>query len=356
MKRSGKRFAALFMALVMASQMTVLNVWADEEPAGEPATQEEGLSQDEKPSDEVPGPGAGEVPASDEVPAAPDDDPSVISDNRTVPVSEDAAGDDPIVSDDPQKVSLEIADSFGDKWQCDLLTKGAYLEIYLMGYEGSRKDLLFPASFAREAIIAAGYEGSIPTGPYSISVGLSSNFSFDEASKGRIETVSVDHVLTNGEPERIKVYSLEGLFSGMSRLRSADLSLMNCQPASSEDGFSCKDLFKGCRALTDLKLCKMSGDMVMKNAESMFEGCSALTELDLSDIQITNIEHAKRMFYGCSSLEVIYVDWRTGGFDHMIVSDPGEFKDIFAGCTSLEGGEGTKFDPNKSSDDSAIRH
>ena len=70
----------------------------------------------------------------------------------------------------------------------------------------------------------------------------------------------------------------------------------------------------------------------------MFLNCSSLVEVDLSGIDVTKVRNASGMFEGCVSLSTIYVasdaDWSNIG------TSDGMFKD----CTSLVGGNGTRFD------------
>ena len=70
---------------------------------------------------------------------------------------------------------------------------------------------------------------------------------------------------------------------------------------------------------------------------AMFAGCSSLTSLDLSSFNTSNVTDMVGMFYDCSALSTIYVGngWSTEKVTQSY--------DMFTGCTSLEGGNGTTY-------------
>lgn len=74
------------------------------------------------------------------------------------------------------------------------------------------------------------------------------------------------------------------------------------------------------------------------NMKSMFEGCSSLGNLDVSRFYTSKVTDMSYMFSSCSSLTTIYAasdaDW----------SNVEQSEKMFYGCTSLEGGNGTKYD------------
>ena len=73
----------------------------------------------------------------------------------------------------------------------------------------------------------------------------------------------------------------------------------------------------------------------------MFGGCSSLTSLDLSTFDIGKVKKMDSMFSGCNSLATILVDsdWNTES-----VTDG---MNMFLGCTSLVGGNGTTYDASR---------
>ena len=72
----------------------------------------------------------------------------------------------------------------------------------------------------------------------------------------------------------------------------------------------------------------------------MFLNCSSLTSLDLSSFDTGNVANMCEMFQDCSNLVTIYAGsgWSTAAVQF---SD-----DMFKGCTSLVGGQGTTYDAN----------
>ena len=84
------------------------------------------------------------------------------------------------------------------------------------------------------------------------------------------------------------------------------------------------------------------GNLVTDKVESMncmFRGCSSLKELDLTGFNISKVTNMNMMFHGCTSLTTIYCedDWSKGNVSSIY---------MFAYCTSLVGGSGTKYDEN----------
>ncbi len=72
----------------------------------------------------------------------------------------------------------------------------------------------------------------------------------------------------------------------------------------------------------------------------MFRDCSSLQSLDLSKFDVSKVEDADYMFYGCSSLRTIFVskDWE--------LAEGAESENMFYSCTNLYGGNGTAYDDN----------
>jgi surface protein len=73
----------------------------------------------------------------------------------------------------------------------------------------------------------------------------------------------------------------------------------------------------------------------------MFDGCKSLTSLDLSMFNTDNVTIMREMFRTCSALKTILCneDWSKSKL--LTSSD-----NMFDGCTSLVGGNGTKYDAN----------
>lgn len=78
------------------------------------------------------------------------------------------------------------------------------------------------------------------------------------------------------------------------------------------------------------------------NMQGMFWVCEALTSLDLSGFNTLNVTNMSNMFTRCSRLRTIKVSsgWSTSN----ILASGG--LEVFEGCTSLVGGQGTTYDSN----------
>ena len=140
-----------------------------------------------------------------------------------------------------------------------------------------------------------------------------------------------------------QVTNMAGMFVGCSKLASLDLSHFDISNVS-----SMTRMFQDCSALVNLVLpASELGTPRMGVLVGMFLNCSSLVEVDLSGIDITKTRNASGMFEGCASLLTIYAasdaDW----------SNIGTSDDMFKDCTSLLGGDGTRFDAEKTNADYA---
>ena len=72
----------------------------------------------------------------------------------------------------------------------------------------------------------------------------------------------------------------------------------------------------------------------------MFDSCYKLTTLDLSSFNTAQVYEIRHMFIDCNNLRTIYVGdgWTTASMSYTW--------DMFKGCTSLVGGQGTTYDAN----------
>ena len=77
---------------------------------------------------------------------------------------------------------------------------------------------------------------------------------------------------------------------------------------------------------------------------AMFERCSNLTSLDLSSFNTSKVTDMGYMFYSCFDLRTIYVGngWSTAAVTYS--------SDMFTGCTSLVGGQGTTYNDSNPKD------
>ena len=95
--------------------------------------------------------------------------------------------------------------------------------------------------------------------------------------------------------------------------------------------------FTGISSISGMENLKTSSSLATTMSR-MFKDCSSLTNLDLIVFKPTNVTDMSEMFSGCAALEAVTVDtdWKTGA---VTVST-----DMFAGCTSIVGQDGTTYD------------
>ncbi|MBQ6079728.1 MAG: BspA family leucine-rich repeat surface protein, partial [Muribaculaceae bacterium] len=100
------------------------------------------------------------------------------------------------------------------------------------------------------------------------------------------------------------------------------------------------NMFALCPELTSLDLSNFNTSKVI-DMTGMFNGSTGLTRLDLSSFNTSKVTYMTFMFQGCSNLRTIYVGsgWTTAAVTWY-------YDDMFTGCTSLVGGQGTTYDAN----------
>ena len=98
-------------------------------------------------------------------------------------------------------------------------------------------------------------------------------------------------------------------------------------------------MFANCSLLPCLDVSHFDTSKVT-NMNGMFSACWELTNLDLSSFNTSNVTIMEAMFVGNSKLRTIYVGngWSTAAVTNST--------DMFLGCNSLVGGQGTAFDAN----------
>ena len=118
-------------------------------------------------------------------------------------------------------------------------------------------------------------------------------------------------------------------FKNYTALTSLDLSNFDTSNVS-----SFARMFAGCAALTSLDLANFNTTNVT-TMNSMFAYCAALTSLDLADFNTANVTIFASMFRKCTALVTLIAnDWSAS-----VTS-----ANMFNGCTSLVGGNGTTYD------------
>ena len=124
-------------------------------------------------------------------------------------------------------------------------------------------------------------------------------------------------------------------FYGMTNLQSiTGIEYLNTSEVT-DMGF----MFMRCSKLTSLDVSHFNTSKVI-NMNQLFSNCTGLTSLDLSHFNTSKVTTMLRMFYNSTNLRTIYVG---NGWSTAAVTYSG---DMFTGCTSLVGGQGTTYDAN----------
>ena len=131
------------------------------------------------------------------------------------------------------------------------------------------------------------------------------------------------------------VTDMNWMFSGCTKLTSLDLSSFNTSNVT-----NMRRMFQSCDALTSLDLSKFNTENVT-DMYNMFYGCNALTSIDLRSFNTANVTDMSGMFKNCGALKTIICnsDWSTSAALNYS-------QEMFSGCTSLVGGNGTAYDEN----------
>ncbi len=106
--------------------------------------------------------------------------------------------------------------------------------------------------------------------------------------------------------------------------------------------YDCRNLsdwFKGFSHLTSIEHLDYFDTKNLYDVWRMFSGCSSLEEVDISSFRFDYLSRATDMFKDCSSLKTIYCNWNFKACEYLKNSEA-----MFAGCTSLVGGNGTAYD------------
>ncbi len=143
-----------------------------------------------------------------------------------------------------------------------------------------------------------------------------------------------------------KVKNMSFMFSGLP-FEYIDLTNIDVENVVSMDG-----MFMYCTKLKKLDFSGFKTDRI-KSMDAMFMGCISLTELDLSVFNTQKVKNMSDLFMLCTNLKTIYVSdgWKTDSVetDYWYYS----LDNLFSGCISLVGGNGTVYNPTKTSIDYA---
>ena len=124
---------------------------------------------------------------------------------------------------------------------------------------------------------------------------------------------------------------IKGLFQNCSSLVTLDLS--NLTTLYVED---MSDVFNGCTGLKYVNLNNWNTSNVLTML-NMFYDCSQLLVLDINSFDTNRVIYYDYMFYGCSNLKKIVAS------NTFIVNGFSSSNHMFEGCSSIEGGKGTRY-------------
>ena len=129
------------------------------------------------------------------------------------------------------------------------------------------------------------------------------------------------------------LWEYTSMFEGCSSLEFFYMSAVT----SESQGARMTNMFKDCSKLKFVDLANFSKVL---ETDKMFSGCTSLKVLDLSSFKKSSNYTMREMFSGCSNLQTIHVGkgWQTASFDDAAAQN------MFYGCTSLVGGNGTAYD------------
>ncbi len=128
-----------------------------------------------------------------------------------------------------------------------------------------------------------------------------------------------------------KCSNTQYMFANCKSLKNLNISNVNTKGIS-----NMHYMFSGCSALEVVDLSSFDTSSCV-NIGYMFDKCGSLKTIDLSSFDTKKVFSMRNMFSKCSSLKTVYVSdlWTT---TNVTISE-----EIFSGCTSIEGGQGTTF-------------
>ncbi len=133
------------------------------------------------------------------------------------------------------------------------------------------------------------------------------------------------------------VRNLEGMFQGCNHLATiTGISKWKTPNLGGRYTDKLNNMFKDCSALINLDLSGWNTSGISE-MDYMFSGCSNLVTLNLGGWDTSGAEQMDGMFENCSTLTTIYVG------NGWTVYNVSVFNTLFANCTSLVGGNGTRW-------------
>lgn len=128
-----------------------------------------------------------------------------------------------------------------------------------------------------------------------------------------------------------KVSDMNMMFDGCSGLEELDVSSFN-----TSNVITMARMFGDCHSLMNVDVSGFDTSKVT-TMSGMFGYCSKLTELDVSSFDTTGVVNMTRMFGECVNLTTIYAS------DKFITDNVTTSEDMFRGCVSIIGGNGTEY-------------
>jgi surface protein len=149
-----------------------------------------------------------------------------------------------------------------------------------------------------------------------------------DGTKSNVTKVVFDPSFADARPT-----STYDWFYGMRNL----LSIMDMNYLNTNEVTEMRYMFCGCNKLTSLDVSHFNTSQ-LTTMRSMFDSCYGLTSLDLSSFNTSQVFNMGDMFHDCNNLRTIYVGdgWSTAAVTYST--------NMFNGCTSLVGGQGTTYD------------
>lgn len=114
--------------------------------------------------------------------------------------------------------------------------------------------------------------------------------------------------------------TLEGMFSGCSKLASIDISSLNLSDAE-----SAANMFNGCTSLTTIE--GLSGVELPRDISGMFNGCTNL-QLDLNSLNFSRVENISEAFRSCRKITAVDLN--------LVLTQVKNVSGLFRGCSNLE--------------------
>ena len=178
------------------------------------------------------------------------------------------------------------------------------------------------------------YRSSRPGTTYDLNTGSNYTDWDTDGTKSSVTKVVFNSSFANARPTTTFdwFYGMQKLQSitGMSYLNTSEVTNMSL-------------MFQNCYLLTSLDLSHFNTSKVT-DMGGMFSNATSLTSLDLSSFNTSKVTNMGWMFNQCSNLRTIYVGngWSTAA----VTSST----NMFSGCTSLVGGQGTTYNASNPKD------